>query len=695
LAGVLDSRPWREEVLFACACGALHVVSRVRAVEADDEAELVAALLASGPFVGVCPSCGAAAQGQAPWLRVERRAARAVLVIPPARRGEVTAILQDHLRWIERTPQPWGHYALSPQLEFAAEPVVHREPPQPGAPLEARGDSRVTPFEALVEDSTELGTPVGRLELEDGRVLLRTRVPSRQRQRWVEAQLDVRPVLLRGHGHPLVGVRVVGWHTGESGCIDGLLDPASVEAGDVFRALASGMVVHLCLEGGSMPVERSVAGVGLERNAGLCLESGRGLLAGGDHPPDSFGRALEASHATPLAARLERQEPTLVRDAYRHLVGAQETLAALDHLDLVSSTERLAALLEVEGLPFPEYDAIRTRVLDAALQLGLAAPRRFWRRIVSSGMVPDLGAYAAVLARNRARCVAAGEDLDEDAQTAAWWRIHALCERKGLRPPAELREALGLPPADDERSRGATASGEIGGGTPPLEAQLQDPDTRLAAAIRLLESKPTDHVVTLVLDAFDEMDTEEIISLLPHLGSDCTRIAKPLVGRLSSGRREVRQAATIILGLAAVQDTLRPLAEQLIKEPTAVWVDVARSLGGFGAAAVPVLEERLVAAGGNAGVVTRVARALAEVAISGATGGEEAVRVASVEAGDASMRAAARRALATRDDVTVAGAQVRGELPLSEVTQVRSFSRRAHEVLSAQEIELDEGALEF
>ena len=157
----------------------------------------------------------------------------------------------------------------------------------------------------------------------------------------------------------------------------------------------------------------------------------------------------------------------------------------------------------------------------------------------------------------------------------------------------------------------------------------------------------------------------------------------------------MRQAAVILLGMAAPTEVIDPLIHHLVREPTTVWVDVARALGAQGTNALDALADHLVDSGDDAEVLGRVSRAMAEVAVAFGTSGRK--RVESMADNDMQplVATAARRALATLGDVTESGAQIRGELPLPEVTEVRGFARRAYEAITIPEVEiLDEVELE-
>src|SRR5690606_4265380 len=186
------------------------------------------------------------------------------------------------------------------------------------------------------------------------------------------------------------------------GCIDAVVDVGSALATDVFRRLSDRFEVTLHLEHGSREVSRVIEAEGLEPNAALCIESARGILARGEYPPQEFDKARRVLEAEPAEVRLSPPEVTIASGAYQHIIGAREAVAALEHLERVSQKDVLARLLEVDGLPMAEYDAIRRRVLEGSLAHGLCAPRRFWRRLVASGLARDLDDYALRLCANRA-----------------------------------------------------------------------------------------------------------------------------------------------------------------------------------------------------------------------------------------------------------------------------------------------------
>lgn len=559
-----------------------------------------------------------------------------------------------------------------------------------------------------------LGAYVADLTLDDI-VSFRVRVPAEELGQWEGARLSARPIHLRGRGYPLVGVRVVGSYMGQVGCIDAVVDVGSTLASDIFRRLSERFEVTLHLEHGSRDVSRTIRAEGLEPNAALCVESARGILARGEYPPQEFDKARRALESEPSDVRLSPPEVTIAQGAYQHIIGAREAVAALEHLERVSQKDTLARLLEVDGLPMAEYDAIRRRVLEGSLVHGLAAPRRFWRRLVASGLARDLDDYAKRLAENRAEFEGTEGDLDEEGANEAWQAIHELCRRKDIPPPPELRRALDLPepppvarqrPPARRQASGEIRSGEISSGTQPslppiapatpLGSRLRNPGQRLRAATEVLQGRASPDDLAQVIDALEEFETSDLLALLPDLAELGLRAVPGLVAKLRSERREVRQAAVILLGMSREPGAMQRLSEHLVWEPTSVWLDVARALGWYGTAAIRSLCQLLrqeTATPREQLAIDRVARALAEIAVAQGSGGDpqtgrDAVR-ALADAADPRVSTAARRALASLPEVSASGAQIRGEIPLSEVTEIRAFARRAYEAIMVPELEVE------
>ncbi|WP_146156176.1 hypothetical protein [Enhygromyxa salina] len=746
---------WAVEVTYACRCGVHYRATRWRWIDRDAMADEAERAHREGPLRGVCPSCGAPAASRVDWLELEPSRERALLVLGGQQRHALVEILRDHLDAVARrvaagdhdSAQPW---LLRPLWRFddAAPGVAHveaasedtedtarrqlparaaNEPqaPNTGVPkavgASAWGSQGTAPEGEAPHTylAVLLMEPSAAPDDDEELVTIGLDVDEAGHALWGQAALAVRPIHLRSHGYPLIGVRLVASYVGRMALIDGIVDVGSEQAGEVFASLSRRFRVQLILRGssGTSPIRREVSAQALERNAALCLESARAALARSEYPREAFVAALEHLRETPISDRLRSAEHSLVAGAYRHLISPRETTVALDQLESASDKRNLAHLLEVDGLSVDEYEAIRRRVLLGSVEHGLCAPRRFWRRIIASGLAEDFDDYATKLAHARALADQDGDDLDTEQRAAAWARIAELCDLKQLEYPVELARKLGVEASDRPRRRGRSessrqraeanrsrsAAGEINardtgvGSAASVRDQLRDPQLRLRVATASLANGGSAEAIEAVFEALEEFDEEELLAIMPSLAELGTQAVPGIHAKLDSPRQQVRQAAAILLGIARDGSSIVPLLRRLAREETRVWFDVARAIGALGTSAL----ERLCALSRQSArgeqfpiehreLIARVGRAMAEVVI--AEGGPDSIARDAVEAlsqsTETDISIAAGRALATLHDVSVAGAQIRGERSLPDATQLRGFARRAYEAILVPELDI-------
>jgi len=698
---------WAEDVVYACECGATFAARRWRWVDAEADAQLSSLVREGGPLVGECPSCKGIAAGQGAWLEIRPAAQEATLILAPHQRGEVVEILREHLRMIGLRPSFVRPWILQPEIVFHGGAVTRDTakelPPVGPAPTPAPMPVASTWVPAPAASEIEWAAS-GELDMIDNEVMVRLHLNDASVRVWTDATIVARPILLRGFGYPLVGVRLVANYLGESAVIDGLIDVGDVEAHEIFARLSHAFRLNLTISGarGRPALTREVQAEGVERNAALCLESASSILAGGDFGSGAF---LESCGRLAELGVVERLAPATVAmevGAHRKLATAADAWAALDHLDRSSGRENLTHLLEVDGLPLGEYEEIRRAVLSAAVEFGLTPASRFWRRILIPEVGPNAEAIVQRLARTRAR--GRGGDLSDEAVLENWYRMKDLADRKRVAYPEELKDAL----AQDDGVKSSRPLGRRRSQQPPMVASgfigetvvaaSPTPPTppgrsRLSLATDILEGVPTIEELRGVITSMEEFDADEILALLPALAELGASVTPAMVDRLRSGRREVRQSAAILLGLARDGRAIEKLCRSLLVEETNVWRDIARALGNFGPRAIGPLCDVVnrVDVGRRDYAANRVARALAEVVLSdGDTRGgpgRHAVE-ALVDVQDPSIASAATHALATLSDVSSAGEEIRGERPLAEDTAVRGFARRAYEAITTPELDI-------
>jgi hypothetical protein len=757
----VDGASWTVEVTYACRCGVHYRATRWRWIDADTQPDEVERAHREGPIRGRCPSCGAAASGQTDWVELEGSKGRCVLMLAANQRHAIVELLRDHFAAVaERVrvgeiavAEPW---LLRPLWRFDGEAVVsdgaasrasvdadddadeqedtakRRPPAGPSETVVAGVPTAVgTQWPQAEEDSSAANTHVVTPTMErsangnddEELVTIALDLDPVGRSLWGQAALQVRPIHLREHGYPLIGVRLVASYLGRMSLIDGVIDVGSEGASELFASLSRRLRVQLVLGDGdsSAVIRREVSARDLERNAALCLESARASLARSEYPREAFVGALEHLRETPLEDRLRGADQTLVGGAYRHLISPRETWVALEHLEAASDKRNLAHLLEVDGLSVDEYEAIRRRVLVASVEHGVCAPRRFWRRIIASGLVDDFDDYAAKLARSRAEADQDGDDLDHEQRGAAWARLAELCDLKQLEYPVELARKLGVEVSERPRRRARADSGKRTAADDPnrsrsaageiqarptratganMREQLSDPDLRLRIATAALANGGSPEAVDAVFDVLEQFTEEELLALMPSLAELGTQAVPNLHAKLDSPGQHVRQASAILLGLTKDSSSIAPLLRSLTREPSRVWFDVARAIGGLGTSAL----ERLCAVARQAGrgerfpiekreLLDRIGRAMAEVVTAeGAVASGRGIARDTVENLARSLEPdiahAASRALATLHEVSVAGAQIRGERALPDITQLRGFARRAYEAILVPELHL-------
>ncbi len=583
----------------------------------------------------------------------------------------------------------------------------------------------VIPAEPSQEPGELVETVVGALMLDAGGVRVTAAMNPHSGEFWRTADVKMRPVLLREYGYPLIGVRAVAEGIGQRAVVDAVVDIAEPGTEDLFLQLARQFHVTLALvdERGAPIDERIISSDSLSRNASMCYEGARGMLA--KQPATDFEQALRRLAASEIDKRLTPAKyPVEVVDTIE-LASPARVWEALDFLDDLSKKENLTHLLEVEGLSVSAYEDLRRRVLAASVEFGLTPATRFWRRVIGSDLVDNAEDWVGKLVAARQRSVDSGvDDLSQVQAGEAWHRIRDLCHRKRVSEPAALKSVFASDSgkAPVMRMRRSTqppvsASGEIGGDDSPKKpsrraqsrggarirtsgVDLQNPKLRLARATDILSgAMVSPQALGLVFDALDEFDIGELLAILPNLSELGPKVVPGLIDKLAAPRRELRQAAAIILGLIGDRRAIEPMIRRLVEERTSVWIDVARALGSSGPRVIGPLCDLLqeTPARERDFAVKRVARAMAEVVISDGDdeGGPGRVAVeALVDVGDPALSGSAREALATLNDVRSAGEMARGERPLDEDTVVRGFSRLAYEAITVPEMEVDMNDLE-
>jgi hypothetical protein len=549
--------------------------------------------------------------------------------------------------------------------------------------------------------------------LHAGRVRLFAVVEGGEAERLVGGPVELTVGLHRMEAGPIVVVRAAP-PGGES--VSVCLDPTRSEDRELLVALAQKAAISLELfDAEYRPLFARALAAPIEENVRLCLSAVDEPLRA---PGPSAGRrdfaAAVAAWQKPGHDRTGKRAQSLAESSFEDLVGPTATKMALEVVGFWSEPESEDYLLLVRGFPLPWWRALRGRVLERAVALGLALPSHLAQLAISQGLARSRKDLALRLTRNFA-VAAPGSDFDARAVQSNWRALVAECEALGLPLSGAAAEqatgaVLGPTVPEPGQARSAPLSesakakevevarrriaspvvaGEIGatgpaprdpGGLPAAELllALDDKDGRLAAAIELCRRGETS-AVGPVFGALRRMTRGEAVRVVPHVVGFGERAVPHLVDALRSRKAFLRHGAALALGVLKSGDGIEPLCDLLLAEPTDVWREVSRAIGELGGGAVMSLAARLRETPPEQN--ERVAWALAHVAGRGARAPVEAL------AGGRDERAAqvARRALALVPGAVESDAEVRGPRTpgsTTEHTVNRAFSRRFFEALA-------------
>ncbi len=476
---------WQVEVAYACACGAICPVTRWLWVDASSQPQRAQRVHQHGPFDGTCAACQKPCRALAPWLEITPAREQARLIVPDNHRGDVLGVLQTHLDQLRQRIVHIRPWLLQPTLAFVSgsapatapvkkddvaattspEPEAPRPEPrrasgsseasmvikiQPAAPLASTAPPRPPskPVPAAASSTAATRALVGTLALTNGVVSVQADLDTASLRMWSSGPVDVRPVLLRGLGYPLLGVRMVTEYNGEMAVLDGVADVGEPTTTEVFVHLSQAFRVALIVAGATV---REFEADALQRNAAMCLESAQGQLGAGEFPADAFRSARDALARMTSRQRLEPARHGLGEIKTHGLASAGAVLRALERLDAASRKDNLARLLEVDGMAVGGYESLRKQVLTAAIEFGLVAPARFWRRVLGTDLARDPGEWIQRLVHRRRAALSRGDDLSEDQAEQAWRGIFDLCQHHDITPPPEVIQALGLGRRNDTR----------------------------------------------------------------------------------------------------------------------------------------------------------------------------------------------------------------------------------------------------
>lgn len=356
---------------------------------------------------------------------------------------------------------------------------------------------------------------------------------------------------------------------------------------------------------------------------------------------------------------------------------AGQTAGALAELAEWASPEKMDhALLEL-SVPRDTIDATFVRVLERAVEHGLALPASLGDRALGAGIADDSAALVArqidAFRRTLTRPDRGG--LDAESIAANWEKLLAAAADAEVAIDSEthdmawraIREVRG-------EQTGSMPGGELDPariaemGNPELVMLLEHPRHRRVAALALAD-RGDPELAEALCKAVRKMPRAEVVRVVPRITRLGDEAGDALIDGLSARKTFARQAFALALGHLKLRRAVVPLLHLLGSETTDVWREVARIYGTFGNASFRTLSQKLH---DPKAPEERYVLTLAHLANHGCAKQVDAL------AKDSDKRVAtmAARALAMRDDARRQHESVAGARPLEGDDGVLAFSRR-------------------
>jgi hypothetical protein len=394
--------------------------------------------------------------------------------------------------------------------------------------------------------------------------------------------------------------------------------------------------------------------------------------------------ACERALAAPPPVR-EAGHPFTLADDAPAASSAHDAASAIARLASWATPERIDRALLVLSVPRELVDATFRRVLEDAIDFGMALPVALRDRAVALGLANEPGELvtrqiesfrktastktqgglsALAIATNWEALLAGATEyeiaIDSDTHDIAWTAIRA----------AKGEASAGSAEAEIDLSK----LGQMG--PPELVLLLEHPRARRAAAIELCRRGDAE-LVDAVYKAVRKMPRSEVVRVAAKVVGFGEAAGDVLIDGLSARKTFVRQASALALGQLELRRAVVPLLHLLQSEKSGVWKEVARVLGGLGQAAYRPL---LRAAKEPKSPDDRLAYALAHAANGGSRKALQAVAKDASE-GDRLMRIA-QQAIVLEDEAKRDAQEVLGERPYDCGDPVKSFSRRFYQELA-------------
>lgn len=475
---------------------------------------------------------------------------------------------------------------LEEDVEDDAEPeptVIHRDE---AAPMHKRPRGSVAPPESFFDDPVlEMSARLG----SEG-VWLHARLGEGYEDAF-QGEVDLLVQYVAVDEVPVVLLTLVDPREPRPYARRAALDPNDDDDRAILEALRDDFRVTVGLYSPDGRFERTREVAAPERRTNLTMILERANRAEGRLDPVT---ALERALAAPPPLQL-RGHPF---DDAPPAKNAKEAANAVATLTKWATPAKLDLALLALSIPRQRVDDAFRRILEEAVQHGIALPSNLVSRAISLGVsaepgelvlqlvdafrgtarLPDRGGLGADgVVRNWEQLIALASELEvalpSEAHDAAWEDIRAV-RGEAAAPKEVAPEALG-----DMSSR-------------DVAALLDHPRLRRAAALELCRRGEPDQV-SAVFGAVRKMPRDEVLEVAPRLIALGEAAADALIDGLTARKTFVRQAATLALGELKLRRAIGPLVHLLQTEPSEVWWEVARVLAGFGTAALRPMQRAM------------------------------------------------------------------------------------------------------
>ncbi|MDQ3035284.1 MAG: hypothetical protein M3Y87_22965 [Myxococcota bacterium] len=401
-------------------------------------------------------------------------------------------------------------------------------------------------------------------------------------------------------------------------------------------------------------------------------------------PATAIERALAApppiSGANPFAGE---EEPGRLDSPAR-------AAAALAEIAEWAAPEKMDHALLVLSVPRDTIDATFARVMERAVEHGIALPPSLVDRALGAGVADDVGGLVAKQLAGFRRTIALSDrgGLDEEAIASNWERLLAGAADAEIAIDPETHDlAWRAIRVVRGENTGSMPGGEVDAarlaemGAPELVMLLEHPRHRRAAAVALAD-RGDPELADALCKAVRKMPRAEVVRVVPRITKLGDEAGDALIDGLGARKTFARQAFALALGHLKLRRAVVPLMHLLASEPSDVWREIARVYGTFGNASFRTLSQKLH---DPKAPEERYVLTLAHLANHGCAKQIDALQ----KDADARVAALAVRALSMRDDARRQEELVSGKRPPDSGDGVIAFSRRFVEELEGTAPESD------